>query len=186
MLDANANTCWLPDSEEEHIPRWHPPHPFLKGKSRWKCGARVTQTRLTFLTYQRNETLWEWTRSHSVIRDSFLNVFICLSCLCLCVCMWRSKDTLQKSVLSLHPVGLWDQTQVVRLDSNAFTHWTISLVTWTIVLKSDPLSHQYDGRLYIVVFKIVFLCSLGCSFRLEGSLNSETRLFLPPKFLFLN
>lgn len=114
MLDANANTCWLPDSEEEHIPRWHTPHAFLKGESRWKCGARVTQTCLSFLTYQRNESLWGWTRSHSVIRDSFLNVFICLLCLCLCVCMWRSKDTLQKSVLSLHPVGLWDQTQVVR------------------------------------------------------------------------
>lgn len=45
----------------------------------------------------------------------YVYVHVCGVCELVCTCMWRSEDNKQEPILSSHPVGCRDGTQVISL-----------------------------------------------------------------------
>lgn len=64
------------------------------------------------------------------------------------VCVWRSENNLQELVVSFYHIGLRDQTQVIWIPPNSFSHLTNFLTLYHLLILIHCLMLLIDFKIF--------------------------------------
>lgn len=72
------------------------------------------------------------------------------------VCVWRSENNLQELVVSFYHIGLRDQTQVIWIAPNSFSHLTNFLILYHLLILIHCLMLLIDFKIFYTYIHVYY------------------------------